>query len=77
MTRKRSKYTFYAIWDTGNECLDSTITYDSLEDAQEICDDRNRQLQAVEILADGYMEYVGELPTVYEVRKVTVEQVVE
>lgn len=73
MGKKLRKYTFYAIWDTENECLDSAVAYYDLEEAQDVCDSRNRQLQSVEFVEDGYAEYVGELPTVYEVRKITAE----
>lgn len=77
MGRKQNKNTFYAIWDTENECLDSTVAYYDLEEAQEVCDSRNRQLQSVEFIEDGYAEYAGELPAVYEVRKITAEVVAD
>ena len=77
MSRKLSKNTFYGIWDTENECLDSTIAYYDLEEAQDVCDSRNRQLQSAEFVEDGYAEYVGELPTVFEVRKITAEVVTD
>lgn len=77
MGRKLRKNTFYAIWDTENECLDSVAVYYDLDEAQEVCDSRNRQLQSVEFIEDGYAEYVGELPEVYEVRKITAEVVNE
>lgn len=70
MGKKLDKYTFYAIWDTENECLDSAIPYYDLDEAQEVCDSRNRQLQGVEFVEDGYAEYQGEMPAVYEVRKI-------
>ena len=77
MSRKLRKNTFYGTWDTENECLDSTIAYYDLEEAQDVCDSRNRQLQSVEFVEDGYAEYVGELPTVFEVRKITAEVVTD
>lgn len=77
MSRKLRKNTFYGIWDTENGCLDSNVAYYDLEEAQEVCDSRNRQLQSVEFIEDGYAEYVGELPAVYEVRKITAEVVSE
>lgn len=77
MGRKLRKNTFYGIWDTENECLDSNVAYYDLEKAQEVCDSRNRQLQSVEFIEDGYAEYVGELPAVYEVRKITAEVVTD
>lgn len=46
-------------------------------EAQEVCDSRNRQLRSVEFTEDGYAEYVGELPAVYEVRKITAEVVAD
>ncbi len=73
MGRKLKRNTYYGIWDTERECLDSVIQYESLEEAQEACDDRNRQLQGVEFLEDGYVEYTDEMPTVYEVRKIVAE----
>lgn len=77
MGRKLRINTFYGIWDTENECLDSNVAYYDLEEAQEVCDSRNRQLQSVEFIEDGYAEYVGELPDVYEVRKITAEVVTD
>jgi hypothetical protein len=77
MGRKLRKNTFYGIWDTENECLDSNEAYYDLEEAQEVCDSRNRQLRSVEFTEDGYAEYVGELPAVYEVRKITAEVVTD
>ena len=77
MGRKLRKNTFYGIWDTENECLDSNEAYYDLEEAQEVCDSRNRQLRSVEFAEDGYAEYVGELPAVYEVRKITAEVVTD
>ena len=77
MGRKLRKNTFYGIWDTENECLDTNEAYYDLEEAQEVCDSRNRQLRSVEFTEDGYAEYVGELPAVYEVRKITAEVVAD
>lgn len=77
MGRKLRKNTFYGIWDTENECLDSNEAYYDLEEAQEVCDSRNRQLRSVEFTEDGYAECVGELPAVYEVRKITAEVVTD
>lgn len=77
MDRKLRKNTFYGIWDTENECLDSAVAYRDMDEAQEVCDFRNRQLQSVEFIEDGYAEYVGEPSTVFEVRKITAEVVTD
>lgn len=65
------------LWDTENDCLDSTITFPALEEARSACDSRNHQIQGVEYLEDGGIEYVDEMPQVYKVRKVVAEYVDE
>lgn len=70
-----NKIVLYMIWNTESQSFDSADSFFDIEDAQTECELRNHGIQDVECLEDGTIEYVDNLPDVYEVRKVTVEKI--
>jgi len=72
---KRQKEVFYMIWDTEKQCFDSLDPYFEFDDALAVCEERNHSIQSIEYVDEGNIEYVDNLPDVFEVRRVTAEKI--